>query len=247
MHSYEFQRSTFFCRATAVLGCSTFIWFGSVMPSFSDFLLEMAREQAAQERGGLTIVEWIWGFSDQPSVIQVVGLNFVFSAVVGVVLHLLIIHFDMPDKEEFSQGIRWAAYVALLIPFVGFQGATDFTITEWLVRSTFIIGFSTLFAFVAGYVFAFIRNKFWTPNAGSRKFYETALAELETSTIVKGLWAQCLAKSNGDETAARANYLKIRAADLKKHERHLESTVGHRPCYCGSGLKMRYCCGMQKE
>lgn len=44
--------------------------------------------------------------------------------------------------------------------------------------------------------------------------YADALAEIEEHRVVKGIWAQCLAESDGDEWKTKSRYIKIRAAAL---------------------------------
>ena len=45
--------------------------------------------------------------------------------------------------------------------------------------------------------------------------YETAYIELKTNTQREGLWAMCLANSNGDENRAKAEYIKKRVLEIR--------------------------------
>ena len=45
--------------------------------------------------------------------------------------------------------------------------------------------------------------------------YAAALAEIEEHRVVKGIWAQCLAESDGDEWKTKSRYIKIRAEALE--------------------------------
>lgn len=44
--------------------------------------------------------------------------------------------------------------------------------------------------------------------------YEKAMSEIETSQINPGLWAKCLVECNGNESSAKAHYIKIRAEQM---------------------------------
>ena len=206
-------------RSTVFKNCSILLWFSCMTSSpseaYSDITKGLILKKLIEERGGPTIYEWLWGL-DPPSPFVLVLLLSVFSLLVGWALQLLIHYFDDPNKEEYSRGIRWAAYTALVIPLAGFKDASIVTIDEWLIRAAIIITLYTALAFISGYLASLIKNQFGKPNIDTREFYETALLELESGQLDKGLWSQCLAKSKGKEPAARANYLKARSADLVK-------------------------------
>ena len=42
-----------------------------------------------------------------------------------------------------------------------------------------------------------------------------AVEEIQANNIRQGLWAKALIQSNGNETAAKANYIKLRVESLK--------------------------------
>ena len=47
------------------------------------------------------------------------------------------------------------------------------------------------------------------------QLYEMAVEEIVANNIRQGLWAKALIESNGNETAARAKYIKLRVESLK--------------------------------
>ena len=47
------------------------------------------------------------------------------------------------------------------------------------------------------------------------QLYEMAVEEIAANNIRQGLWAKALIESNGNETAARAKYIKLRVESLK--------------------------------
>ena len=50
------------------------------------------------------------------------------------------------------------------------------------------------------------------------KFYEAVVRELETQGPRKGLWAKAYAEAGGGEAAARAIYIRLRAAQLMEEQ-----------------------------
>ena len=48
------------------------------------------------------------------------------------------------------------------------------------------------------------------------ELYAKALAEVKNDQVVKGLWAHCFAKADGDKDKATALYIKLRAEQLEK-------------------------------
>lgn len=55
------------------------------------------------------------------------------------------------------------------------------------------------------------------------RFYEAVVREIETQGPRKGLWAKAYAEAGGSEAAARAAYIKLRAAQLMQEQRHDEA------------------------
>lgn len=50
------------------------------------------------------------------------------------------------------------------------------------------------------------------------KFYEEALLELENGTFHKGMWARLLAEADGDESKAKARYIKARTLEIAQSQ-----------------------------
>lgn len=50
------------------------------------------------------------------------------------------------------------------------------------------------------------------------RFYEAVVREIETQGPRKGLWAKAYAEAGGSEAAARAIYIRLRAAQLMKEQ-----------------------------
>jgi len=59
------------------------------------------------------------------------------------------------------------------------------------------------------------------------KYFELALKEIETNNLSSGLWAKALANTEGDETKAKAFYLKERASQLELfHKKKIKNDFG---------------------
>ena len=52
------------------------------------------------------------------------------------------------------------------------------------------------------------------------RFYEAVVREIETQGPRKGLWAKAYAEAGGNESGARAVYIRLRATQLMEEQRH---------------------------
>jgi hypothetical protein len=211
--------SQLFLRSKHILSCSIVFLLSSAASStggsFDDALDATIRQKFIEQRGGPTIVEWFWG-PEPPSPLISGTLILCGLALIGWGLRYLILLPHRSRNEEYPRGILWAANVAFLSSIAGYRGADNLPVASWLPQTVIVIVLWTGLAFIAGYITTLAKDRFAAPDAEARKFYETALGELENGQLDRGLWAQCLAKSNGNESSAKAIYLKTRSADLAK-------------------------------
>ena len=68
-------------------------------------------------------------------------------------------------------------------------------------------------------IVSFLITKFWKSSsfqstADEEKCYEEALNELKQGTQRTGLWAKCIANTNGDENKAKSEYIKVRVSEM---------------------------------
>ncbi len=184
-------------------------------------LLQMGTDYLnIKERGGPSIVDLIWG-SYPPSEGIVVLVLGTAGLVLGYGLYRALLLCQKPNKPAFSQGIRWAAFTAIVLPNAALIGSSQVTATETFFKLLVILVSYCAVAFALGSAYWHfkdrLKNRSKPLDEATRAFYSSALQELNLNTPDAGLWAQCLAKAKGDEAVAKANYLTARAADLSKN------------------------------
>lgn len=207
-------------RWKSILACTATVWLNQTASAFAEpgvftkALQELVDEQAIAKRGGPTIVEYLFK-SDPPAPLVLHVLLLGFSLAVGFFLMKMILLFDDTKNSGYSTGIRLSAYAALLVPIVGFKDAASVTIQEWLIRGSIVTILYTALAFVLGYAYSLLKNKYGQPTVDSREYYAAALTELDSGRVDRGLWAQCLAQANGNDAQSRAAYLRLRSKNLQ--------------------------------
>jgi hypothetical protein len=70
-----------------------------------------------------------------------------------------------------------------------------------------------------------------TPASISESFYEVAWLETQSGSCLPGLWARAFAEADGDESRARAAYIRLRVAQLAhlEQDRHREQSAQQLP------------------
>ena len=64
-------------------------------------------------------------------------------------------------------------------------------------------------------IFSSAKARIAARKLAEEQLYEMAVEEIQANNIRQGLWAKALIQSNGNETAAKANYIKLRVESLK--------------------------------
>jgi hypothetical protein len=124
------------------------------------------------------------------------------------------------------------SFAALATPAVSFRDASKDPAIDVLAKFVFVGGALWASAFAMGLMYGLIKTRAYPilneqatslirentrlGDAEMRVFYSTALNELNNNIPDAGLWAQCLAKTKGNEPAAKAKYLETRARELAK-------------------------------
>lgn len=69
------------------------------------------------------------------------------------------------------------------------------------------------------------KAKQYTKGIDKSKYYEQALAELETNSLFKSTWAMAYSEADGDENKARARYIRMRADKLDQERQLAEAAA----------------------
>lgn len=150
-------------------------------------------------------------------VIPIASIFITISCVLGWLLYELILLLVRSKGSIVAVGTEWAANVALIIPMAYVYRSLRVSPNEFVAGFVILLLAATTVAFVVGCSYAFAKQNYsYKLGLENKDSYRIAFEELSRQELDVGLWAQCLAKANGNESIAKANYLKKRAADLAK-------------------------------
>jgi hypothetical protein len=136
--------------------------------------------------------------------------------IAGTIYSLLTIGVDRTRSNTVDQGRRVGAMLAAVVVFTqptASRPLADIVYMYLLVAiPLFLLGFSI------GAVYHRVRARRQSSST-DEELWEIAATELQSDQRNVGLWARCYAEAAGNESVARANYLKSRVKQLKKRDK----------------------------
>lgn len=118
-----------------------------------------------------------------------------------------------PKTTPISNG-RFIGAIFVGISLISFP-ATGKSVADFYFGITLVTCFWFVVGFIIGYLWRLFRNK--RSEASNDLYWDDALKEFESSNRVGSLWAKCFSDANGDENKAKALYIKLRVAQMKKN------------------------------
>lgn len=136
--------------------------------------------------------------------------------VCGSLLNTIITNALRFESEALDLGTRWTANAAIMLPLASVYRAALVPLDEFLIGAVVLLLAGMAIAFALGCSFHLARKAIAANTAGGKEQYQAAFEEFNRGDLDTGLWAQCLAKADGNETVAKARYLKARASELTR-------------------------------
>lgn len=140
----------------------------------------------------------------------------VLAVACGILLYLLVANSLRVESKVLGTGVRWAANAALMLPMASVYRAALVPLHEFLIGSAALLVAGMVVAFALGCLFHLAREAVVANTPGGKEQYQAAFEEFSRGEFDTGLWAQCLAKADGNESVAKARYLKARAQELAR-------------------------------
>lgn len=138
------------------------------------------------------------------------------AGAVGALLYLTVASALRLKSKVLGTGVRWMANAALVLPIASTHRVAQVSWDEFIIGAAVLVVAGMVVTFVLGCLFHLVREALAASSSGGREQYQTAFEEFSRGQLDTGLWAQCLAKADGDEIVAKARYLKVRAAELAR-------------------------------
>lgn len=156
------------------------------------------------------------GTYDAPGALTNALVALSVAGAVGALLYRIISGSLQFEAKPLHVGASWMANAALMLSIASTFRVAEVSWGEFVIGAVSLLVAGAISAFALGCLFQLARETVTFSNSGSREHYQAAFEEFSRGQLDTGLWAQCLAKADGDEIVAKARYLKARAAELAR-------------------------------